>query len=161
MSQKNVEIVRSFYASLDGFFDAYRKDPQSLASAFQAGTLFPEATEMLSYEHPQLEWTPWSESFVGTIRGHFELLKAWDDWLEETEDYGVTLEEAISVGDDLVLAVVTLDFTAKSAQLRVKARVFTLYTLHDGMIVRVDEYPDRHKALAAAGLSEQDAHADS
>jgi hypothetical protein len=33
--------------------------------------------------------------------------------------------------------------------------------LQDGLIARLDEYTNRREALEAAGLSKQDAHADS
>ena len=161
MSQDNVEIVRSFYAALDRFFDAYRRDPKPLAPALETGAVSPEIKEMLSYEHPDIEWQPWSGNFFGTFHGHLQLMKAWDDWLVETEDYRVELEEASDLGQGHVLAVAVLDFTAKTTKLRVNARVFTLYTLRDEMIVRVAEYSERKEALHAAGLSEQDAHVDS
>jgi ketosteroid isomerase-like protein len=157
MSQRNVEIVRSFYAALDRFFDSYWRDPKPLAPALEMGTASPELKEMLSYEHPDIEWQPWSGNIFGTFRGHLELVQAWDDWLVETEDYRVKLEEASDLAQDHVLAVASLDFTAKTTKLRVSARVFTLYTLRDGMIVRVAEYGERKDALQAAGLSEQDA----
>ena len=35
------------------------------------------------------------------------------------------------------------------------------FTIRDGKVVRGEEYFDRDEALEAAGLSEQDAHADS
>jgi ketosteroid isomerase-like protein len=154
MSQENVQVIRSFYEALDRFFDAYWNEPQSLARAFRAGSLFPEAGEMLAYEHPELEWKPWSGRTFGTFRGHLELMEAWDDWLEQADAYRVNLEEVIDAGDDRVLAIVTLDYTAKITKIRVTARVFTVYTVRERLIVRVAEYSDRAEALETLGLSE-------
>jgi ketosteroid isomerase-like protein len=161
MSQENVQVVRSFYDALDRFLDAYWKEPRPLARAFQAGSLFPEAAEMLAYEHPEIEWKPWSGRIAGTFRGHRKLMEAWDDWLDQADAYRVAIEEVVDIGDDRVLAVVTLDYTAKITKIRVTARVFTVYTVREGLIVRVAEYSDRAEALDAIGSSEQDARADS
>jgi ketosteroid isomerase-like protein len=151
MSQ-NVEVIRSFYGALTQFLEAYRRHPGSLAAAYEAGTLFPQAEAMLSYEEPAIEWTPWrGRGAEGAIRGHHELLKAWDDWLTETEDYGVTVEDLIDSGNERVLAVVVLNFTARTSKIRIDTRAFTIYTLQRGKIVRVDEYGDRAVAMEALG----------
>ena len=60
-----------------------------------------------------------------------------------------------------VFVVVALVGEGKDSDLRMNARFFDVFTLRDGLIVRIEEYTDRNQALEAAGLSEQDAHADS
>jgi hypothetical protein len=42
----------------------------------------------------------------------------------------------------------------------VDTKIFDLYTFRDGLIVRGDGFLGKAEALQAAGLSEQDAHAD-
>ena len=45
--------------------------------------------------------------------------------------------------------------------IEVTARRTWVYTIREGGIVRLCQYQDLQEALAAVGLSEQDAHADS
>jgi ketosteroid isomerase-like protein len=154
VSQEDVKIIQSFYGVLARFLEAYRGHPESLRKAYEAGTLFPEAEEMLSYEHPAIEWTPWSgRTAEGSFQGHLELLNAWDGWLAETEDYSVTVEDLIDSGNGRVLAVVVLNFTARTTKIRIDTRVFTVYALEQGQIVRVDEYQERATAMEALGAT--------
>jgi hypothetical protein len=43
----------------------------------------------------------------------------------------------------------------------VEGRWWQVMTFRDGLIVRSEVFPERAEALEAAGLSEQDAHAES
>jgi ketosteroid isomerase-like protein len=154
MPRDNIEVIRSFYGAVNRFLEAYREHPGSLAGAIRTGALFPEAEEMLSYEHPEIKWTPWSGRSAGSFYGHQELLRAWEGWLEETEDYSVTVEELTDSGDGRVLAVVVLNFTARTTKIYIDTRVFTVYTLEEGLIVQVDEYRQRALAMEALGRAE-------
>jgi hypothetical protein len=42
MSQENVDVVRSFMDAVQRFFNAYWKDPRSIAEAVEADDLWPE-----------------------------------------------------------------------------------------------------------------------
>jgi ketosteroid isomerase-like protein len=157
MSQENVEIVRRFYEALERSFDAYWRNPRSLAAALETDDLDPEFREMLSYEHPEVEWRPFAgETYDAhdTHRGHLGILRAWDEWLPMAEDYRVTLEEATDLGADRVLAVAVLALKGKGSRIQVETRSFTIYALRDGLIIGVNEYRDRAEALEAGSLSE-------
>jgi ketosteroid isomerase-like protein len=70
-------------------------------------------------------------------------------------------EELIDVGDK-VLAFVRVSGRGKASGAPVESRTWSLWTLRDGMAVKLEYFgDDRASALEAVGLSDQDAHADS
>ena len=64
------------------------------------------------------------------------------------------LDEVKDLDGERVYATLTLSGKAKPAGDPVNARFFDLFTLRDGLIVRLEEYPEREQALEAAGLRE-------
>jgi hypothetical protein len=53
-----------------------------------------------------------------------------------------------------VLAVVEGAMKGKASDAEVKATVFAVVTVDEGLITRIDEHGDRPSALEAAGLAE-------
>ena len=152
MSQENVAIVRRFMQAIERAFDAYWKSPRSIAASLEASDLWPEWAEVYEYVHPQVEW---QTVFLGdTARGHLETARVWDDFLTWAKDYRPSLEAAEDLGGDHVFAVLALVGEGKDSDLRMNARFFDVFTLRDGLIVRIEEYADRSQALETAGLSE-------
>jgi ketosteroid isomerase-like protein len=146
-----VEIVRRFMGTMERSFEAYWRNPRSIATAVEADTLWPENREALRYLHPDFEWQTVMEQ---THRGYLETAKVWDDYLTWAADYRIGVQEATDLGDDRVYAVITLTGTAEAGGTPMNARFFDLFTLRDGVIVRIAEYTERDKALEGAGLSE-------
>ena len=152
MSEENVEVVRRFIAATQRFFEAYWKDPRSIAAAVEAETLWPEYREALTFLDPDVEW---KTIFLGeTHRGYLETAKVWDDYLRWADGYRVHLQETEDLGGDQVYAVISVIGTAKIGGAPMDARFFDVFTLRDGRIVRLEEYTERDKALEAAGLQE-------
>ena len=152
MSQENLEIVRRFFDAIERAFDAYWSSPRSIAAAIEADDLWPEWREVFGYVHPHIEW---QTVFLGeTHRGHLEAAANWDDFLTWAEDYRPSLEDLADLGGDHVFVVVALVGEGKDSDLRMNARFFDLFTLRDGLIVRIEEYTDRNQALETLGLSE-------
>ncbi len=56
--------------------------------------------------------------------------------------------------DDRVLAVVDCTLKAKDSGIEITAQVFSIATVRDGVITRMDEDNSRTEALEAVGLSE-------
>ena len=153
MSQENVEIVSSFMDAVQRFFNAYWEDPRSIAAAVEADDLWPEYREALAYVHPEVEW---KTVFLGeTHRGILAAARVWDDYLKWAEDYRVDLQEVADLGNDRVYATLGLVGKAKAGGEPMNAQFFDVFTLRDGLITRLEEYPDRAQALEAAGLREQ------
>jgi ketosteroid isomerase-like protein len=160
MSQENVELVRRFMEAIERAFDAYWKNPRSIAAAIEADDLWPEWSEVFGYLQAQVEW---KSAFLGrTHRGHLEGAAAWDDFLTWAQDYRPSLDELADLGGEQVYAVVALIGTGKNSGTRMDSRFFDVFTVRDGLIERIEEYTDRNQALEAAGQTlAQDADADS
>jgi ketosteroid isomerase-like protein len=158
MSRENVEIVGRFMEAIERAFDAYWKNPRSIAAAMEAHELWPEWEEVFEYVHPQIEWQ--TVFLSDTYRGHLETARAWDDFLPWAEDYRPSLEEVADLGVENVFAVVALVGKSRDSDTRMNARFFDLFTVRETLIVRIEEYATRPEALEAVGLSERDAHAE-
>ena len=139
MSQENVELARLGY------------------EAFNRGDI----DGLLDLCAPDIKWryfaTIDSEAVTGkdAVRAYFEtVLEAWEQICLEPE-------EIIDLPGDRVLVVSHLTGRGKGSGVEVETRGADLLTFDRGSLVRWMGYADRAQALEAAGLSEQDAHADS
>ena len=63
----------------------------------------------------------------------------------------MTIEEIIDAGDRVVLSAHHRG-RGRGSGIKVDARLYEVYTLRRGKVIRVDEYTDRAAALEAAGL---------
>jgi uncharacterized protein len=141
MSQENVEIVRRVYASVgrgvdEGLWDQFSPD-------FVAD---------------------WSRRLVDpeVVRGPEQVrsyltrnLEAWG------EGFSIEPDQLIDAGDK-VLAFNRVIGRGKVSGAQVEARIAAVWTFREGKPVAMEYFgEDRAAALEAAGLSEQDAHADS
>jgi ketosteroid isomerase-like protein len=152
MSQENVEIVRRFMEAIERAFDAYWKNPRSIAAAIKAHDLWPQWEEVFGYLHPQIEWQ--TVFLAETHRGLLEAAAVWDDFLTWAEDYRPSLDELVDLGGEHVFAVVALVGTGKNSGTRMEARFFDAFTVREGLIVRIEEYTDRNQALEAGSPKE-------
>jgi hypothetical protein len=95
---------------------------------------------------PDVFWQGIREDFVCVDRE--EAMKLLRE--QQSEDYGVEALELVGTEEKVMLGV-------RSVQLQevggvpLGGQIFQVFTLHDGIIVRVDEYERRGEALAAAG----------
>ena len=103
--------------------------------------------------------TPRENPDGGTFRGEAarRWLMAWHDSFEE-----ITIEsaETIDAGDEVFAGIVQRGRPHGSRAV-VEERSWQVVTFRDGVAIRVEAFLERAQALEAAGLSEQDAHADS
>jgi hypothetical protein len=154
MSQENVEIAQGFSNAFERASRAYWKDPRSLEEGLKTGDLSPEAAELISYLHPEVEWKTAFSLAGETRRGHIEFAKFCDEWLDATEDYTVTIREVTDLEDDRVFIVSDLAFKGKGTGIEVNGVSFAVVTVREDLIARIDEYSSRGEALEALGLSE-------
>jgi len=131
MSRENVETVRSlfdYWEQGDWQASAELFDPEFVA-VFSSGA-FPDP---------------------GTYRGARRTLDAWRSWLEAWEEFSLELEDAIPVGDRVVV-LNRLRGRGKASGIAVDAEVGCIFDLDGGRIVRM-VFCDRRQALQAAGPS--------
>jgi ketosteroid isomerase-like protein len=152
VSQENLDVVRRCFEALERAFDAYWREPHSIADAMRAGELPPEWQEGWDYIHPEVEWE--TVFLRETFRGHLEAARAWDDFLRWATDYRPHLEEVEDLGSDRVLGVIALAGQGKGSDARMDARFYDVFTIRDGMIARLKEYTSREEAMDAAGAGE-------
>jgi ketosteroid isomerase-like protein len=97
---------------------------------------------------------------VETIRGVESARRAFEDFFSPFEELSVEPEAFFK--DDSQIVVFFLQRARPLGSTRfVERRAAHLWTMRDAKAVKLEIFPQRAKALQAAGLSEQDAHADS
>jgi ketosteroid isomerase-like protein len=121
MSHETVEIVRRF--------------------------LLVDIDEALTYAAAGIVWNPIEES---PTQGHDEVRASLARWKGEWDDYEVSAEEFVDMGDR-VMVTVRLGGRGRGSGVEVGARFYDVYTLGDGKIVRMDQFAERSEALEAAG----------
>ena len=151
MSHENVQVVRRFLEASERSLKAYWKKPRSLAETLKADELDHETEEMWKLLHPDVVW---NTDGLGTFRGQSEIASAWDDILEVTDDYAISLRGLDDCGRDCVIATVDRTATATGSGITATFPLFMVITVRGGLITQMDEYPGRDQALEAAGLSE-------
>jgi ketosteroid isomerase-like protein len=140
MSQENVEIIRR---SLEAFN----------SQEFDAGVELWDA---------EGEWIPAMAGAVedNVYRGHVALRRYYDELFESFSEVRVDDVELKDLGRR-VLALYRLSVRGRDSGVAVDQPGGVVYQLRGGKIVHGRSYLSHYEALEAAGLSEQDAHADS
>jgi ketosteroid isomerase-like protein len=125
MSQENVEIVRRFLV-VDDFDEALR------------------------CVDPDIVWNPVEES---ATQGHDAVRASTARWKSEWDDYELIPEEFADAGDRVV-ATVRFRARGRGSGIEVDGRLYDVFTLRDGKIVRMDQFTEQSEALEAVGLRE-------
>jgi ketosteroid isomerase-like protein len=132
MSQENVEIVR---AALDawnrGDWDGVVKDATG------------------DFELVPPSRSPLSEPLRGV-----DEVRAWAaDQQETVGDLSIKIEELIESGESIV-ALIRLGIRPDGADAEFELRIAHLWTVRDRKLIRCEVFPEREKALEAAGLTD-------
>jgi ketosteroid isomerase-like protein len=141
MSQDNVEIVRHS-------FERYAATGEVLADIATAPDFVWDMSKFRGWPEQQTY-----EGVEGTRAFMRAWLETWDEWELEAE--------AFHDAGDRVVAITRQRGKAKSSGLPVDMHFAQVWTLRDGIALRMEMYADPSEALKAAGLSEQDARAES
>ena len=127
MSEENVEIVREAW-------DAYsRRDYDRLAGIHDPHIV------VITLED-------------GAVYGNDAVLANYERWHEAWEGAETTVEEVIGHGDR-VLVTVRFQARGRASGIEIDTRLYEVFTLRDGKVLRIDEYEHRDAALEATGLS--------
>ena len=149
MSQENVELTRAYF--------------DEIARTSQEG-LDPEATisKMVELYDPEIE-TDTSEAPLD-LSGVYQGIEGARQWLREWFAAWEALQFEYEVVDagDRVVTLLDLRMRGRSTGIEVVlGKHAWVTTFRDGLMVKTKLYMNQSEALGAAGLSEQDAHADS
>ncbi len=125
MSQENIEIVREF--------------------------LLLDLDEAMTRTDPAMVWNPTEEP---PCHGWDAVRASIERWESDWDDLEHVPEEFIDAEDDRVFVVIRFRGRGRGSGIEIHGRLFEVYTLREGAIVRMDEFTDRGAALEAAGLSE-------
>jgi ketosteroid isomerase-like protein len=132
MSRENVETVRTAYEAMS------QGNPDA---AFAAAD-------------PDLELIPPGQSPTSEpVRG-IEGIMAWlADQQKTVGDLSLEVEDLIEV-EEVVVALLLLRIRPHGSEAALELRIAHLWTLRDGKLVRCEVFPERERALEAAGLEE-------
>ena len=108
-------------------------------------------------------WEP-SGQFVGSgggYLGHRGIRHFWEDFTEPWEEIELKPIEAVALDADRVLTHTHFRGIGRASGIPTDMNVVQLWTVIGGKIRRFQSFATRREALEAAGLSDQDASADS
>ena len=134
MSQENVEVVRAAYEAfarggLDRHMEHFSDDVD-----YRAIVGAPDD--------------------IGPIRGKDTLRALLQDWVDMFDGFRMELLDLIDAGEDTVVALERFGGRAKRSGVETDQTLGDVFTIRDGKIVRVREYPSLEVALEAVGLRE-------
>lgn len=141
MSGQNVQTVRRVY-------EAWNRDG-------------PDAALMVM--HPNVEVLNPIDVFLGTqsvYHGHAGLREFWKAAKEPWEYFKSHIERTLEKGDTVV-TVVRFEAVGKESGAKVGLSFANVWELRSGLIAKFGAYNSLESALEAAGLSEEDAQANS
>ena len=139
MSQENIERLRGGYEAFA------RRDLDA-------------ALEMMD---PQIEAHDAPETPDATVHyGREAVRRDWEQMFALFEDFRIDIEEVFDAGEEIVVFL-RLSGRGRESGAEVDARMAHTWTIREGRAIRLRQYLDRTEALEAAGLSQQDVHADS
>ena len=132
MSQENVQAVSSAYEAISrGDWDA-----------------------VLEVAEPDFELVPPSRSPSSAPLRGVEETRAWfTDQQETVGDLSIEVEELIDA-EGLTVALIRIRIRPHGVDTDLELRIAHLWTLRDGKLIRCEVFPEREKALEAAGLRE-------
>ncbi|HEX2233337.1 MAG TPA: nuclear transport factor 2 family protein [Thermoleophilaceae bacterium] len=131
MSGTNVEAVRQIY---EGWA---RGDFRAGVSLYD-----PDVVLVLRPEFPE----------AGTYRGPEEIRRYMrEDFLRDLDEASIAGNEFLDAGDCVVVHV-TQRGTGPGSRLPVAMSYYQVWTLRDGLVVRIESIRTRREALEAAGL---------
>jgi ketosteroid isomerase-like protein len=144
MSEENVELVRRLQPAPDvDIAQLVRSDDINARWVETVTSVFHS-----DFECVMMSATEGPTTYVG-LDG---LRDAWLDWTAPWARYRTEIEQLIDAGDRVVVLV--RDFGRRAGGgYEVVFSAATVWSVRDGKVVRAEFFPDRARALEAAGLS--------
>src|SRR4051794_40222503 len=139
MSQEEIETLQAVYEAIsDGDWEAALRDTR-----------------------PDFEFIPPDQNpIAGTYRGREAVRGFFAELWAAFEEVTIQPEAFLEAGDSIVVSML-LTLSPSGSGAEIQMHITHLWTMCDGRAVRCRVFLEREAALEAAGLSEQDAYADS
>jgi ketosteroid isomerase-like protein len=104
----------------------------------------------LNQFHPDIEWEPHINLVdVGTYHGHKGVREFWQQWFDTMDDFQLTIEECVDVGEGRVFAATAVAGRGRGSGVPVEGSVFQVCDYRDGKAYRVRMFASRSAALEA------------
>ena len=132
MSQENVNLARRGYEAFAG------RDLDAVFELFDP--------EIEAHDPPEMP-------DAAIHRGHEAVRGDWAQTYELFDDFTIEVEETIDCGDDVVVFL-RYRGRGKESGAEVEASMAHVWTARDGKAIRLRQFLDREKALAAVGRSD-------
>jgi ketosteroid isomerase-like protein len=107
------------------------------------------ASFVAEYFDPDCEYQPVEET--DKIRGHHALIRWTQRWLEAWDETWDEVDQAVEAGE-MVVAAIRVHGRGRGSGMEISQRLFYVFELRLGKIVRMRDYLDPDQALEAAGL---------
>ena len=136
MSQENVEIVC-------GQIEAFNRGDYDAALAILDEEVEWHVPDVAALDAPA----------SGVLRGRARVAEQFARWFEAWEAHAFQVTDALGHGEDVFIAGLQIG-RGRHSGLDVRVPTFHVFTLRGQKIVAMRTFPERAKALEAAGLSE-------
>jgi ketosteroid isomerase-like protein len=104
--------------------------------------------------HPDVQLTEWPEGPDSHhVRGIDEAVRIRDSWFEAWGSLDFVVDDYLETGDRVV-ACGKAHALGKGSTVPVDFENYTVFTLRDGKIARMEFFIQKEQALAAAGITE-------
>jgi ketosteroid isomerase-like protein len=141
--ERNVQAVEAYFESID-------HGQEVVASRREAEWIERRERQTAELLHPDFEISFTARDGTNeTYAGADSFAQAGSSWLQPWREYRTHLEEAIAVGDQVV--VVSRAWALPSEGERaIESLITFLWTFRDGRVIRMEHFRTREEALQAA-----------
>jgi ketosteroid isomerase-like protein len=88
-----------------------------------------------------------------TFEGRPELRRFWEEWLENWQEYRVTIGDVIEANGQILVQVGQMG-RGRLSGIEIGADLFQVFRLREGKVIEYRIYADRDEALESVGLTE-------
>src|SRR6476620_7298287 len=132
-----------------------QENVETVMSTFRAFQEHDDAALFANYA-PGIEWdmrgySPWTDREL--FRGHDGVREFFRLWLEDFTGYQFEALDPVEAGERVVVTVVDRA-EGKRSGARIERVHGQVWTVHDGLVIRVQVLDSRDEALKAVGLEE-------